>query len=155
MVLKLCYYVYLISILLYFRWRLVFLTMKQICTKYTTIKSVTCWNIAKFFLTKISFWPKILLDQKFFLDQKYFLDQKFFWTKKFFGDQKFFRDQNFFGDQKFFGNKNFSGPKIFGDQKFFEDQKFFGTKNKLYLKLEFDTEDQVLLKVTDIKWTHM
>ena len=88
MVLKPCYYVYLISILLYFRWRLVFLTMKQICTKYTTIKSVTCWNImncslgwALYLLTQPVTRNKISMDPNFqnfkFLTQKC-LNQKFF-----------------------------------------------------------------------------
>ena len=58
-----------------------------------------------------------------------------------------------FSDQKFFwGQNNFLGLKHlrlkFFQSKIFLDSNFFRPKiivPKLYLKLEFDTEDQVLL----------
>ena len=56
---------------------------------------------------------------------------------------KFFREGGWGSQPKLFGINIFLGPKTFYGQNF----KFFRPKiivPKLYLKLEFDTEDQVL-----------
>ena len=93
--------------------------------------------------------------------QQKFLDPKFFQTQIFFVPK-------FFSDPNFISGPNFFGPKILFD--FFPNQIFFLTQNnfwtnffsdpkrclegenkasnwqraKVLLKLEFDTEDQVL-----------
>ena len=69
-----------------------------------------------------------------------FLDQKFFWGAKIFFWYQKILSLKFFWDQKFFQSMNFF-TQIFSDPTLL----FLPKLNKLYLKLEFDTEDQVLL----------
>ena len=107
--------------------------------------------------------PQTNFRRKFSFGPKIFSNPKFFWTKHFFHqtlDQKFFRPEIFFRCKFFLGAKFFLKPKFFQTQ-IFSDPKFDLTQNfnendlwrdktellpsaKVLLKLEFDTEDQVL-----------
>ena len=89
-----------------------------------------------------------------FLDPKFFSDPKFFWTQNFVRSQKFL-------DPKFFQTQNFFLPKInFNENDLLRDKtevlnlrlSKLPSANVL-LKLEFDTEDQVLLVMLfDFQW---
>ena len=117
------------------------------------------------FLTQNFFRPKIISGPTFFLIQKFVWPQNFFQTQNFFPTQKFVQTQNFFKPKFFCGPKFFSRPKFLSDPNNFWTHFYFQTQNdvwrektkllnfklsnnwqraKVLLKVEFDTEDQVL-----------
>ena len=126
------------------------------------------------------FGPKIFSDQSFVFKPKFFQAQ-FFFVPKFFSDPTFISGPNFFGPKIFLDPKFFLGQNFFPNKNFFLSQNNFWTHfflrpktmfggrkqscwsliflnwqmAKVLLKLEFDTEDQVLLLVNDlfIAWT--
>ena len=113
--------------------------------------------------------PTFSLDPKIFYP-KFFPSKTFFWNQKFWFEPNLFWTQHFFGPEIFLGPKIFFGPKIFSGPKFVLTQNNFWThffpptktvfggrkqsfwtlsflnwqRAMVLLKLEFDTEDQVL-----------
>ena len=71
---------------------------------------------------------KSFLGPTFFWGPNCFWDPKLFWEPKFFGNQNYFLKQNFFRPQFILNLRLSKLPNV-----------------KILLKLEFDTEDQVLL----------
>ena len=128
----------------------------------------------KFFSDSIFFWTQHFFRIQNFFRPTFFSDPTFFWTKdciwpKTFLGQKIFLVPNFFRPKIFFKPKIFFQPKLFQTQifftfifglPFFRPKTMFGGRKqsfwtlsflnwqraKVLLKLEFDTEDQVLFK---------
>ena len=96
---------------------------------------------------------KIFFGPKKFFRQNFFSDLKFFSVPKLFSGQNFFSDTRFCPTQKNFQTQNYFYPKInFNENDLLREKIELLylrilelAMAKVLLKLEFDTEDQVLL----------